>query len=355
MMQDLATGKKKISFIICTNNDRMLDECGYYIDRLVVPEGKSIDIIPVRDAYSICGGYNIGMAQSDAEYKIYIHQDVFILNEYFLVEMLKAFESDHEYGLLGVIGCDRIPTNASCWNSWNIGTTYSVDSEAKKISRLKHIEGLVCQAEAIDGMIMMTRKDILWREDIFDGWDFYDISQSLEFQRYGYKVGVIMQDKPWCVHDCGLSKLVRYDHYREIFCNNYDGFEYDNAPSESDAKIELGVLAGKIVETIDGLLISGQINLAYSLLDQCSDKRGYDNRLNTLLTAYEICCAGDDENQLNKLGKSVNEIIDSVNELKFILRRCTVGDAKAQEYIRNEVRTGNLNNGMIAVLERRYL
>ena len=44
--------------------------------------------------------------------------------------------------------------------------------------------------EAIDGLIMITQYDIPWREDLFQKWDFYDVSQSMEFIRHGYKVAV---------------------------------------------------------------------------------------------------------------------------------------------------------------------
>lgn len=43
----------------------------------------------------------------------------------------------------------------------------------------------VVDVTAIDGMFMATQYDISWREDLFDGWDFYDISQSCEFTRGG--------------------------------------------------------------------------------------------------------------------------------------------------------------------------
>ena len=42
-------------------------------------------------------------------------------------------------------------------------------------------------------------------KDLFDGWDFYDISQCQEFRRTGYKVVVPKQEEAWCIHDDGYG------------------------------------------------------------------------------------------------------------------------------------------------------
>jgi hypothetical protein len=60
-----------------------------------------------------------------------------------------------------------------------------------------------------------------WREDLFGGWDFYDISQSFEFRRVGYRVVVPNMQRPWCLHDCGFMNLASYDHWRHVFLEEY--------------------------------------------------------------------------------------------------------------------------------------
>ena len=51
---------KKVVFIICVNNELYFKECVYYINRLVLPEGYSTDIIAIRGADSMCAAYNAG-------------------------------------------------------------------------------------------------------------------------------------------------------------------------------------------------------------------------------------------------------------------------------------------------------
>ena len=62
--------EKKIAFIICVNNELYFEECVYYINRLIIPEGFSTDVIAIREADSMCAAYNAGMQSSDAKYKI---------------------------------------------------------------------------------------------------------------------------------------------------------------------------------------------------------------------------------------------------------------------------------------------
>lgn len=94
---------KKICFILCVNNDMYLDECVYYINKLEIPTEYEIDIITVRDADSMTSGYNAAMQTSDAKYKIYIHQDVFLIKKDMIYDILRIFE-DNNIGMIGMIG-----------------------------------------------------------------------------------------------------------------------------------------------------------------------------------------------------------------------------------------------------------
>ena len=68
---------------------------------------------------------------------------------------------------------------------------------------------------------MATQYDIPWREDIFTGWDFYDVSQSFEFRKAGYNVIVPPMTTPWCFHDEGVIELSSYYKTRDIFMKEY--------------------------------------------------------------------------------------------------------------------------------------
>jgi len=84
------------------------------------------------------------------------------------------------------------------------------------------VQGDYQSVEAIDGLLMATQYDIPWREDVFQKWDFYDVSQSFEFRKRGYEVIVPKMEKPWCIHDDGVMNLENYYEERKKFLREYE-------------------------------------------------------------------------------------------------------------------------------------
>lgn len=213
---------KKICFIACVNQDKYEQEMLKYINHLEIPEGYTVDCLSIREAESMAAGYNEGMVSSDAKYKVYLHQDVFIINPHFIQDMLDIF-ADGSIGMLGMVGAPQMPENAIMWNAPRVGKIYYNAIYESKESEIGGIEGTYCEVEAIDGLLMATQYDLQWREDLFHNWDFYDASQSQEFIRKGYKVVVPNQEFPWCIHDDGFYNLKNYYKSRKIFNAYYRG------------------------------------------------------------------------------------------------------------------------------------
>ena len=211
---------KKICFIICVNNYNYEKEQMRYLNRLNIPQGYDVEILTIREAISMTSGYNEGMNSSTAKYNVYLHQDVFIVNENFLYDMLEVFKDEH-IGMMGMVGAPKLPENAIMWNGPRVGKLYFNMIYQSGESVIGEIEGTYQEVEAIDGLLMATQYDILWREDLFTKWDFYDISQSQEFIRKGYKVVVPNQRSPWCIHDDGFFDLKNYYDARETFLGEY--------------------------------------------------------------------------------------------------------------------------------------
>jgi len=221
---------KKFCFIMCTNSQTFYDECVGYIERLVIPEGFEVDMIAVTEAGSMTDGYHEAMEASDAKYKIYMHQDVFVLYPYFLQSVLDIFTSDAEIGMIGIVGTEKMSVDGVMWHNWRRGELYSGDMEGRfdemsYDSYQYRISDGLWNVQAVDGLMIITSKDIPWRKDIFDGWDFYDVSQSFEMIRAGYKVVVPEQKIPWCLHDDGgMLNLKNHNKYRRVCLQEYPEF-----------------------------------------------------------------------------------------------------------------------------------
>ncbi|WP_180953750.1 glycosyltransferase [Bacillus sp. T33-2] len=214
----------KVCFIYCVNNQLLLEESLRYIYTLEIPEGFEIDVITIEESPSMAAAYNQAMKDSDAKYKVYLHQDVFIVNKNFIEDMITLFKNDETLGMIGVVGSKFIPPSGVWWES---GIKYGkvFDSHTGKMDLLnfRQVQQEFESVQAVDGLLMATQVDIPWREDLFDGWHYYDISQCLEFQMNGYQVGVPNQSTPWCVHDCGVvNTLNGFNYYKSLFLNVYE-------------------------------------------------------------------------------------------------------------------------------------
>lgn len=216
---------KKFCFISCVNDEQLYEECMLYINNLIIPEGYKVEIVGIRESKSMTSGYNKAMESSDAKYKIYLHQDTFIINENFLLDIVYLFEKNEDIGMIGMTGCTDMPLNGIWWESKECyGNTYENHDGVLKEIGLKNVFKRFEEVKAIDGFIMITQYDIHWQEEAFDGWHFYDVSECAEFIKAGYKIAVPKQEKVWTVHDCGIivgNYEDEYNKYRSIYLKKY--------------------------------------------------------------------------------------------------------------------------------------
>lgn len=303
--------EKEICFIICTNNKMYADECIYYINHLYIPNGFTIDILTVEDAKSMTAGYNEAMNYSTAKYKVYLHQDTFIVNPDLIRDMLTIFQSDDSIGMIGNVGVPEMPLSGVMWEGEEFGMLYEQHIyETQLLSRPLLQDKTCMDVEAIDGFIMMTQYDLPWREDMFDQWDMYDASQSMEFIKAGYRVVIPRMKKPWCVHDCGFLDLDRYEDERNKYIGEYLAGKYADA----------------YVEKVAELILAGE----YDVIEQYLDLDG-PARINNIL--YTVCQLHDVYKEEKSKGfptiyskvSNLQQLLERYDKLKFILTRIDFG------------------------------
>ncbi|QXM06349.1 glycosyltransferase [Crassaminicella indica] len=247
---------KKICFITCVNDEKMYEEALLYIKNLQIPENYTIETLCIKNAKSITKGYNQGMKFSNAKYKVYIHQDVFIINKKFISDFINIFEQDKNIGMLGVAGSKTIPSSGIWWEAQQTyGKVYDSHTGRLELLQFNTVANKYESVKAIDGLIMITQYDIPWREDLLDGWHFYDASQSIEFIKAGYKVAIPKQSKPWCIHDCGIVNVNNgYEKYRKIFLDEYAKELFPSYKNKKSKYNEFYNLGRKLIEKSSSIM-----------------------------------------------------------------------------------------------------
>ena len=161
----------KFCFIICTNNNLYLDECIHYLKHLVIPEGYELDLISITEAASMTAGYQEAMENSDAKYKIYLHQDVFVLNKNFLIDLLSIFQADLQIGMIGMVGYETVSPNGIMWHVPRSGSIFR-KKDASSYPPLEQYQYSLIQdsfsyVAEIDGILMATCVDLTWNTIAF--------------------------------------------------------------------------------------------------------------------------------------------------------------------------------------------
>ncbi|MDF2511038.1 MAG: hypothetical protein K0S04_904 [Herbinix sp.] len=355
--------EKKIAYIICVNNEMYYEECCWYLNRLIVPDGFETDIITIREATSMTEAYNAAMESSDAKYKVYMHQDVFICNQNFISDILNTFQSNKEIGMLGLIGGIKIPSNGIIYNAWNCGRSITCDWSLT-VDTCFYQKKPYIFADALDGMLLVTQYDVRWREDILKQWDFYDVSQSLEFLNAGYKIGIPFQESAWAVHDCGYSNLVHYDENRKIMFETYPEFfsgTWEEHPFNYN--YELYSLTKQIYREIENLVNQGK-NLEAEQILNSFEENGMDK--NTLLLRHIFTIAkmeGESAGFFRVVDKnlSVSELLERYTGIKFFLRRLEIERALGVGEILNWIKKNAISpmeivmNVISNLLDREYV
>lgn len=215
----------KICFIMAVNNQEKALGALECIKHLKCPPGKKIEFISLENKASMTDAYQHGMEQSNAKYKIYLHQDVTILRDDFLLRLIDEFSRYPQCGIMGVVGSRKLPASGIWWeDSHLLGAIYdNHEGYVKRYCYANEASYSSMEAAALDGLILCTQYDVDWRQDIFCGWDFYDISQCMEFKRCNLTVRVLSQNEPLILHMCGQNLLQNYDMWREKFLQEYAG------------------------------------------------------------------------------------------------------------------------------------
>lgn len=255
---------KSFALIACVNDEELWGECEKYIGELVVPEGYSLDVIKITGATSIMRAYNEVIEKSDAKYKIYFHQDTFILNKNLLGDLLDLFE-DPKIGMVGVQGGTRIPKSGVWFHDGfhSFGTILRVGTiggiggmiipscwNKRKVRKMSYLPILkpYLPVACIDGLLMATQYDLPWREDLYGGFIYYEGPQCLEFIKKGYQVIVPRQKEPWCLHVSSNRTKAEDEIYHREFRKVMEVFnkEYSSFLGKHIRQIEREIAAGKL-------------------------------------------------------------------------------------------------------------
>ncbi len=226
-IDDSVRNEQEVSYVMCANRTDYVDEVVMYLKRQKLPEGFNMKVYVVTGAKSMCAGYNVGMMCSDSRYKFYIHQDTFIAEENYTSKLIH-YLSTTKYNMLGLAGVANMADTGRWWDGEDEKKLMCLYQDMAIYiihSANLYMEETVCDVQVLDGVLLATNRDVLWREDLFPYFHFYDVSQCMEFQRKGYAVGFINVKPTSVFHEVNVDRGSRseelYEESREVFVREY--------------------------------------------------------------------------------------------------------------------------------------
>jgi GT2 family glycosyltransferase len=155
------------------------------------------------------------MEASTARYKVYLHQDLYLVYQGLLSELLHLFSTHPRLGLVGVEGATRLPPAIlysvnnpfHCygrhWTYRRPGGLSSVLGRANRrrlhFNRFRSFVGDYLPAVVVDGFFMATQYDMPWTSPV-GGFELYDEVRAAEFIAAGLEVGIARQQMTWVLH-----------------------------------------------------------------------------------------------------------------------------------------------------------
>lgn len=346
--------EKQVAFIICSNNDLYTEECIWYINQLIIPEDFSVDIITIKDADYMTQGYNAAMNSSNAKYKVYLHQDTFIINRNFIRDIVQIFLSDEKIGMIGLCGGDFIAQDGIYFDKWNVGgSCVYYHDQMIELNLNQNEKEINKEVYAIDGMIMVTSKDIAWREDLFTGWDFYDVSQSFEMRRAGYKIVVPFQTSWWCIHDFWTSNVHKYYKQICLLMNEYVEYYSGKECVKLESTEDLYNTAVKMETFITGNFRKSNLKELKSVINQAYECFKFNQTIlctKEVLTVLELYPHFMDDNM------DWESICFKYHCVRFLVMRALYGnDEESEHKIDEYMKQGILSSEMVEYIKKKLL
>ncbi len=207
----------RITIICSAKTNANFPALSKHLNSLIVPPGYIVDQQLISGDSSTTQGYNLGLRNSEAKYKIYLNQHVTIANCNLIRDALCLFQNYPQLGLLGVIGAKRLPANGN-WRE--APARYGTIAYLGKSLNFHEVTNDYEPVQAVDGLFMITQFDLIWSENLFSDY-FYDAAYCLEFQKAGYQVGIPKQPKPWCAYHHPGDTIFQFYQERDKFIDEY--------------------------------------------------------------------------------------------------------------------------------------
>lgn len=197
--------EKKVAFFVRKSDETLYSVCLESLQALHLPRGYEAEIFPLAADRPYAVQANRALALSDAKYKIYINDEVCLVQPHVLEEMLAIF-ADAAVGMVGALGSPSLPVDGNVLSSAHKrGAVYVPSEEGFSELRFGDAAGEVADVRYILPFFFATQWDIPWDES-YEQQYYAVLAQCRAFEEAGRRMVVPLSETIWCaVQGKGLS------------------------------------------------------------------------------------------------------------------------------------------------------
>jgi glycosyltransferase involved in cell wall biosynthesis len=157
---------------------------------------KHIEVIEIiNNGESLTKAYNRGLKQAKYKHVVFCHDDITIETKQWGVKLLKQFEKNPEYAIIGVAGSKNMPVSGQWWEKRNkmYGRVQHTHEGKSWLSAYSNDLGQELEEVVnVDGVFFavdITKLEKNFNENV-EGFHFYDVTFCFENYLAGAKIGV---------------------------------------------------------------------------------------------------------------------------------------------------------------------
>ena len=189
----MSKNKESVSVVISTR--KIDDEYLKHVEKMFSHPKTEILVYENEGEYSLPQLYNVGLRDSKNDIVVFIHDDIILETTNITPKIVRLFDENPEYGIIGVAGTDNL-TSGRWWD--NRDKMYGIVAHEHEGKR--HVNQYSKQTFGdkpkevviIDGVMMMVHKKRIKHtfNEQFEGFHFYDLPICVENYMDGVKIGV---------------------------------------------------------------------------------------------------------------------------------------------------------------------
>jgi len=189
----MSKNNQPISVVISTR--KIDDEYLKHVEKMFSHPKTEILVYENDGVNSLPEIYNIGLNDSKYDVVVFIHDDLILETKNITPKVIRLFEKNPEYGIIGIAGTDNLLSGMWWQDKTSMYGIVGHEHEGKRhvnhYSKGDYSEKLK-EVVVIDGLFMMIHKNRIKHKfnEQFEGFHFYDLPICLENYLDGVKVGV---------------------------------------------------------------------------------------------------------------------------------------------------------------------